>query len=309
MFHSITQTYGPSKMPCLGDPLDHGVNGLGNQLMAAMSTALVAHLFDKCIVIQSPLLRAAFHLPTKVLTVFPAPFTVLRLPGESITRLSSALSSRIEHYETRWWWIKDHFKDEIKERFNVTHVEQAMHAMGAWLFSTPRASISKSTIFLMRRYRIGAALHLRTFSDAKCPLGNVPYGDCGQCVPHRSVSCINQVRLKNAVVFGDSPSLIEKVTRSTFKNESTYFGRDTSKMVASSRIHDTNAMLDPMVVWNTLRLARVRVVSSTSTFSKSVVLVSGIRRRDMMVDLRCEKDHRSDGDLFTCRRVVWQDLV
>jgi len=294
-------------MPCLGDPLDHGVNGLGNQLMAAMSTALVAHLFDKCMVIQSPLLRAAFHLPAKVLPAFPAPFTVQRLPDESITRLSRALSSRTEHYETRWWWSKDHFKDEIKARFNVTHVEQAMHAMGAWLFSTPRASMS--TIFLMRRYRIGAALHLRTFSDAKCPLGNVSYGDCGQCVPHRSVSCINRVRLKNAVVFGDNPSLIEKVTRSTFKNESTYFGRDTSKTVASSRIHDTNAMLDPMVVWNTLRLARVRVVSSTSTFSKSVLLVSGIQRRDMIVDLRCKKDHRTDGELFTCRRVVWQDLV
>lgn len=277
--------------------------------MAAMSTALVAHLFDKCIVIRSPLLRAAFKLPSTVLATFPDEFPVLRMPDESPPRLRRALSSQFQHYETRWWWIKDHFKDEIKLRFNVTHVEQAMHTMGVWLFSTPRILISRTTTFLMRRHKIGAALHLRTFSDAKCPLGNLRYGDCGQCVPHRSVSCIHRLQLKNSVVFGDNPSLIDEVTRSTFKNESTYFGRDTSKTVTSSRIVGTNSLLDPMVIWNTLRLARVRVVSSTSTFSKSVLLVSGVRKRDIIVDLRCKKDHHTDGHLFSCRRVVWKDLV
>jgi hypothetical protein len=63
-----------------------------------------------------------------------------------------------------------------------------------------------------------------------------------------------------------------------------------------------------LILWTAFAKAQIRVGSGISTFSKSAMLaLKGVD--DYVVDTRCYKGHRTDGDLFTCRRVSLRDLV
>lgn len=296
---------------CIGDPLNHGVNGLGNQLMTMMSNALLAVVFNRCLVIQSPLIRSVFDLPDWIRSEFPdRPFI---LP-EGRTRLYKALLDSTVSYETRWWWHKDHFKREINSAFNTSTVERAMHIVGKEMFSSPSKDVMQNLNFLLERRKAfqWMAFHLRTFSDAKCPLGKTSYGDCGQCIPTSSLNCVNALRYqtkKHALIFGDNKRAMEFVAQPGDLLEEEFFQRNTSKQVAESTMKGQSA-LDPAIIWNIMRLAPGRVISSTSTFSKSALLCSQrLRKNDIIVDLRCNKAHPSDGALFSCGNVRWSHLV
>jgi len=297
---------------CIGDPIDYGNLGLGNQLMTTMSNALLAYLFGRCLVVRSPLLRAAFDFPEFVHSSFPHGRSILELPVlNGRKHLITALVRRdvSYHYQTRWWHAKNILNKEITDHFNVTTVEKAMHAVGAVLFSSPSRVVSLQTNALMKQHSLLTAVHLRTFADSKCPLpGRLTYGDCGQCVPKRTIRCIRTLAFGPAVIFGDNPTLVARVARDGDVNESSFFGQ-TSKTLTVSTIKSGYELLDPVVIWNTLRLSKVRVGSSGSTFSKSAMLVSGIHTGDILVDLRCQKTFPSDGDLFACRSARWTDLV
>tara|TARA_B100001989_G_C24520871_1_gene455790 strand:- start:328 stop:1278 length:951 start_codon:yes stop_codon:yes gene_type:complete len=296
---------------CIGDPLNHGVNGLGNQLMAVMSNALLAVTFNRCLVIQSPLLRSVFVLPNWIKSEFPD--RPLLLP-EGRTRIHKALQYSSVSYETRWWSHKDHFKREINSAFNTSTVEIAMHIVGKKMFSSPSKDVMKDLTFLLERHHASQwiVFHLRTFSDAKCPLGKKRYGDCGQCISTNSLNCVNALRYKtnkHALIFGDNKRAMQYVAKLGDLFEEDFFKRNTSKIVADSTAKGQTA-LDPAIIWNLMRLAPGRITSSTSTFSKSALLCSKrLRKNDIIVDLRCSKAHRSDGALFSCRNVKWSDLV
>lgn len=294
---------------CLGDPIDHGLNGLGNQLMSMMSNALLAIWFKRCLVIRSPLIRSTFILPHWIKSRFP--HKPLHLP-EGRLQIEQAFRFSTRSYETRWWYHKDHFKTEINSFFNTSHVEIAMHIVGEYLFSSPVAKVMRNVDFLLKKHNAHRwmAIHLRTFSDAQCPLGKQRFGDCGQCIPKKSLKCVNAMRTHiPALVFGDNARAINYVYRNNDLIEEELFARNTSKLVAESKITGQSA-LDPVIIWNIMRLAPRRVVSSSSTFSKSALLCSKtIRKKDILIDLRCKRVHVSDGKLFTCRHVKWTDLV
>ena len=161
---------------CIGDPIDYGNLGLGNQLMTTMSNALLAYVFGRCLVVRSPLLRAAFDFPEFVHSSFPHGRSIRELPSGRKQVIPALMHDRSYHYQTRWWHAKNLFKKEIKEMFNVTTVEQAMHAVGEQLFSSPSRVVALQTNALMKQHSLLTAMHLRTFSDSKCPLpGRLSY--------------------------------------------------------------------------------------------------------------------------------------
>ncbi len=302
---------GMSGQACIGDPVNHGVNGLGNQLMAEMSNALLAILFSRCLVIRSPLVRASFKLPSWVRSDFDERVRPRPLP-EGRSQLVAAFKKRSVPWESRWWRHNDHFSAEIKALMNTSSVQAAMHTVGSILFSVPSVRVYQQLNVLIRKMgrEDFVAMHIRTLSDARCPLGKLSYGDCGQCVSTAALKCVREKRRRtSAVIFGDNARTIDSLVVSGDLREEELFGRNTSKLVAGSTSAGTVGG-DPAVIWHILRTAPSRVISSTSTFSKSALLCSNhIRRSDLIADFRCWKDHPSDGMLFSCRLPKWRDLV
>ena len=266
-----------------------------------MSSALLAALYGRCLVIRSPQLRAAFDIPPWVRHDFP-PGKVEKIPGGVRASMLTRLLKMPSQVETRWWH-QHTLERRLTQANNVSHIQRAMQIMGRRLFGQPAAAVKETIDRLMLRHQLVrhrlVVVHLRTFAELTCS-GGFELNDCGQCIATRSMACIAQfLRNRRAIVFTDAPRFASQhVVRSFDMTETAFFGKNTSMRLERSN----SATIDSAVIWHMLRGGTSRIVTGISTFSKSALLCSNVQTtRDLIVDLRCRKTWPSDGDLFSCK--------
>lgn len=269
--------------PCLAAELH---SGLGNWLYISVEVALAAAATNHTLALPS-VLHAQFNLPADVKRVTPECQQIRNMQHTSGSRRLRKMATRALGDAT---------------------FAQARARMFRYLFSTPRAPTSPALP------KVGIAVHLRTVTDVYCKT----YTDIRSC----RQSCIRSVVLvdlahmikttlphRPIVVMSDSRRVSEQLIAQFGTGEDIH----DESWLANASDHSgfsKAAGRRAMHLWIAFSRANVRVASSPSSFSKSALLsVPNPNSRDYVVDPRCTKAHRSDGDLFTYRKASLTDLV
>jgi hypothetical protein len=170
------------------------------------------------------------------------------------------------------------------------------------LFAHPSAAPSTPTAFR-------TAVHLRTVSDVACHT-HVDIRSCQRsCLRDQALKCVVRHARPPVLILSDTRKASARLKR-LFHDAHVWDVWDES-VVVDARNHSglsRRAAQQTLLLWAAFYDAEVRFASGISTFSKSALLSRSAT--DYVVDTRCYKAHRTDGDLYTCRRSsLRRDLV
>lgn len=293
---------------CIGDPYDHGINGLGNQLYAISNNAILARRYNLDLAIGSPLVRATFDISN----TFPkncvggTEFPLNRAPRCDQTSKKCYRSLK-HNVTTRWWY----WESSVNQPLRPT----AMHFLFAsryqpWVWNEVRriqATVPK----------IYTVIHIRTFSDLYCAK-KPKLGSCGQCLPTRTLHCIhNAIRGGPALLFTDydgeemrtllrKSSKFGKPDNTVYRIESEMFHAGIDRHNWSLSIHKKRSIAS--VLWALAYEAPFFIGTSSSTLSKSIAMARLKHKRSMLVDMRCRYG-KEDHEPFPCRKATLANLV
>ena len=264
---------------CVRARIDH--SGFGNWLYIAVEVALVAAA-NNCTFVLPAVMHRWFHLPPRVRPISTQTCQDIRCmqaasqsPGTR-RRATMALSART-------------FEDARAQTFRE-------------LFARPRAAPRTPVAFR-------TAVHLRTVSDLACQT-HVDIRNCQRaCLRDRALECVVRHAQPPVLILSDTKQASARLRR-LFHEAHIRDVWDESSIV-DARNHSGSsrrAAHQTLLLWSAFSDAPVRFGSGISTFSKSALLARPAI--DFVVDTRCSKAHRSDGDLYTCRRALLRsDLV
>ena len=153
------------------------------------------------------------------------------------------------------------------------------------------------------------AVHLRTVSDVACHT-HVDIRSCQRsCLRDQALKCVVRHARPPVLILSDTRKASARLKR-LFYDAHVWDVWDES-VVVDARNHSglsRRAAQQTLQLWAALYHAEIRFASGISTFSKSALLSRSAT--DYVVDTRCYKAHRTDGDLYTCRRSsLRRDLV
>lgn len=279
-------------MRCIGDPLNHGVNGLGNQLYAIANNAVLAQKYNAMLAISSPIVRSTFSAPRSL------PRTCERAREWS----HKALMHR--NVSTRWWYWEADTTQPLRPR--------AMHDLFAGRYSKwVQHELHRIRATLPPLYTV---IHLRTWPDRYCGSKQM-IGMCGQCLPTRTLECVHKSVLGTvALLFTDYDGdamrerLVNRGNTVEYRTEREIFpiGFDLRNFSLTT-IKSKRTLAG--VLWALAYEAPLFIGSASSTLSKSVAMARLDHKPTILSDMRCRRELESDGPLFACTNATPSQLV
>lgn len=257
-------------------------SGFGNWLYIAVEVALVAAA-ENCTLVLPAVLHRWFHLPLRV-----------QAPGGKPCRNIQNMQATSESTAT---------KQRAMLALNASSFDDARAQTFRELFARPRVAATTAPVTFR------TAVHLRTVSDVACHT-HVDIRSCQRaCLRDQALECVVSRARPPVLILSDTQKASTKLKRLFHRKNVRDVWDESSIVDARNHSHlSRRAAYQTLLLWTAFSDAEVRFASGVSTFSKSALLARSAT--DYVVDTRCFKAHRTDGDLYTCRRSsLHRDLV
>ena len=296
---------------CIGDPSDHGVNGIGNQLYAIANNAVLARRYNANLAIGRPLVRATFDsahaLRRSCTSGREWPAGTSQRGDRSLKKGRRGYQSLKHNVTTRLWYWERAVNQPLRP---AAMYELFVSRYQPWVWKEVRriqAVVSK----------IHTVIHLRTWSEMHCAK-KLTTGSCGQRLPTRALRCIhNRVEGASALLFtdydgGEMRTLLNRYSIGAQSNGTVYYTEPELFPVGleirgvSLSIKKKHSIAS--VLWVLAYEAPLFIGSSSSSLSKSIAMARLNHQRSILVNMRCRRA-KGDGNLFACRNATLGDLV